>query len=281
MSNPILQSYTDKWLAAHPAQQLSLSFLNTPQRDIRLALAALEQELVTAAYGISEPQVAATKLNWWAEELGGAIASGGRHPLTQTLFADETVRQIDASLWLAPVMAALRQLDDATAGDFAAQLAAAEAFHGALAALETRIWFGARAEPARAARVASLDHLLHALTRLKENASAERLPLPMARLARHGLDRESLTDDSPHRREAVHEQLVDLLDAWQEAFRLPGPLSIFRGLDARLDQRWTRQALRARQPLARLRHMQEHQAGFATLRLAWSAARACRAVRID
>lgn len=280
MSNPILQSYTDKWLAAHPAQHLGLSFVNSPRRDIHLALAALEQELVTAAYGISEAQVAATKLNWWAEELGGAIASGGRHPLTQALFADEAIRQIDAGMWLAPIMAALRQLDDATAPDFAAQLAAAEAFHGALAALETRVWFGAQAEPARAARVASLDHLLHVLARLKENASAERLPLPMARMARHGLDRESLTDDSPERRAAIHAQLADLRDAWQKAIRLPGPLSTFRGLDARLDRRWTHQALRARQPLARLRHAQEHQTGFATLRLAWSAARACRA-RID
>lgn len=277
MSDPALQSHIEKWLAAHPAQQLSLPFVRAEWRDTRLAMAALEQELITAAYGISEPQVAATKLNWWAEELSGATVSGGRHPLVQALFADDAVRRIDAGMWLAPVMAALKQLDVATAPDFATQLDTAETFHGALAALETRLWFGANADPAHAARIATLDHLLHAVTRLKENASAERLPLPMSRLARHGLDRESLADDSPQRREAIREQLADLLAAWRQARRQPGPLSVFRGLDARLGQHWLHKALRADKPLARLRRVQERQTGLGTLRRAWSAARASRA----
>lgn len=279
MTDPTLHSYIDKWLSARPAQQLALPFVRDNRRDVYLALAALEQELATAAYGIGEPQVAVAKLNWWGEELGGAIASGGRHPLVKALFADPDVRAVDPVLWIAPVMAALAQLDLATSADFATQLDTAERFHGALAALETRIWFGPDADATRATRIASLDHLLQSATRLKENAANERLPLPMARLARHHLDRSGLESDSPERRAAMAAQLDDILTYWRQVWALPGPLSLFRGLDARLGQRWARHAARAGDPLARLRHAQTHQTGFSTLRLAWSAARAARSQR--
>lgn len=279
MSDPVLHSHIDKWLAAHPAQRLSLAFIAPDRRDPYLAMAALQQELVTAAHDIRESQVAATKLHWWGEELSGAAVSGGRHPLVQALFADAAVRTIEPDLWLAPVMAGVKQLDAATASDFTGQLEMAESFHGALAALDTRLWFGPEADPAHAARIASLDHLMHALTRLNENAHAERLPLPMSRLARHGLDRESLTLDSDARRQAVRAQIDDLLQAWHDAPRLPGPLSSFRGLDERLGRHWLHQARRATDPLDRLRGVQRRQTGFTPLRHAWSAARASRRVR--
>ena len=64
--------------------------------------------------------------------------------------------------------------------------------HGALAALETAWWFGAEASSERAARVAALAHLLYALRRLEQDAERDRLPLPMARLARFGLARPQL-----------------------------------------------------------------------------------------
>ena len=276
MNDPAVRSHVDKWLAAHPAQRLSLPFIAAPRRDLYLALAALEQELVSAAYGIREPHVAATKLNWWAEELGGAVVGGGRHPLVQALFADAGVRALAPELWLAPPMAALQQLEAGTPADFPAQLAAAAPFHGALATLETRLWFGPDADPARATRVASLDHLLQRLTRLEAHADDERLPLPMSRLARHGLDRDSLGRDDTSRRDAVHAQIIDLIQAWHEAMRLPGPLSTFRGLDARLGRHWLQTARRAGAPVKRRRAAQTPQTGFGTLRRAWSAARASR-----
>jgi phytoene synthase len=281
MSDPAVQSYIDKWLDARPAQRLSLPFLDPAQREVRLAMAAIEYELVNAAYAIAEPEAATTKLKWWAEELAGAVASGGRHPLVKVLFADARVRGFDPQLWLAPVTAALAQLDTATPADFATQLAQAQAFHGALAALETRLWFGPDAESERAARIASVDHLLHALSRLGEDASTHRLPLPMARLARHGLDREALAADTSARRAAMREQLTDIIEQWRAAWRQSGPLSVFRGLDARLDGHWLRTGRRARRPLTRLRQVQRHQMGPGTLRRAWSAARAANAVHVD
>ncbi len=282
MTDPTLRTYVDKWLAARPAQHLALAFLGDRQRDVRLALAALEQELISAAYGIREPSVAATKLNWWGEELAGAPVSGGRHPLVKALFADADVRAVDPTLWVGPIMPALAQLDQATPADFATQLAMAERFHGALARLETRIWFGAGADAARAARMATLDHLLQATTLLQEHASAARLPLPMARLARHHLDRDGLGHAGAARRAALTEQLADLRTHWREAWTLPGPLSLFRGLDARLGERAARRAGHAARPLARLREdHRRHQTGLVALRMAWSAARAARRKQVD
>lgn len=277
MTDPTLHTYVDKWLAARPARHQALPFLRDTRRDIMLAFGALEHELASATYGIAEPEVAITKLNWWGEELGGAAASGGRHPLVKTLFADPAVRDIDPTLWLTPVMAALARQDQATAPDFATQLERTEAFHGALATLETRICFGVDADPARAARVASLDYLQQALSVIRENAATERLPLPMDRMARHHLDRNDLTGDGDACRAAVSEQLADLVAQWRLARQLPGPLSLFRGLDARLGQRWALRAARSGDPLTRLRHEQKRQTGFSTVRMAWSAARAARA----
>ena len=177
----VLQGFIDKWLAVQPQQRIALAFVDGRRYPGHVALAALEQELLGAAYGIREPQVAAAKLNWWAEELAGAAASGGRHPLTQVLFDDERAHAIASELWLAPVLAAMAQLEQGTAADFSAQLAAATPLHGALATLETAWWYGSDVSPERAARTAVLNHLLYALLRLEQDAEHDRLSLPMQR----------------------------------------------------------------------------------------------------
>lgn len=269
-----LQSYVDKWLAVQPAQRLALAFVDPAKYPGHVALAALEQELLSAAYGIREPQVALGKLNWWAEELSGAAASGGRHPLTQVLFEDERAHAIAAERWLAPVLAAMAQLEEGTAADFPAQLAAAGPLHGALAALETAWWYGNEASPGRAARVAALGHLLHALRRLEDDAERDRLPLPMARLARYGLARNTLRERSAARDEAIRAQLVDLRSGWREAARLPGPLGVFRALESHEAERLLHRALGASDPLVVLQ--QGGRGGFGSTFAAWRAARRWR-----
>ncbi len=270
-----LQSYVDKWLAVQPQQRVALAFVDPRQHAGHIALAALEQELLGAAYGIREPQVAAVKLNWWAEELAGAAQSGGRHPLTQVLFDDERAHALPVERWLAPVRAAITQLEDGTPADFAAQLAAAQPLHGALAALETAWWFGPQASPERAARVAVLAHLLHALRRLHDDAERDRLPLPMTRLARFELARSALRTRSEARDLAIRAQLADLAAAWDEASRLPGPLGVFRALEARQDARLVRVAQKADDPLAMLQNGL-HGGGFGNTLAAWNAARRWR-----
>ncbi|HET7359977.1 MAG TPA: squalene/phytoene synthase family protein [Rhodanobacteraceae bacterium] len=273
MNDAALQSYIDKWLAAEPAQRIALAFAGA-QREPGAALAALQREWIAAAHGIGEPQVAAAKLHWWAGELAGAGASGGRHPLTRALFATGNGRRLPAECWLAPVLAALAGLEVGTPADFAGQLRQAEAFHGALAALETAWWFGAAADSTRAARMATLGHVLRATAQLGRDASGERLPLPMARLARHGLDRDSLRHDSPARRDALRAQATDLAAAWRRAWQLPGPLTPLRGLEARLGERLARRVARAAQPLAVLQAGLARTGGPGTVLRAWSAARA-------
>jgi phytoene synthase len=123
VSQAPLQSYLDKWLAARPAQRVAMPYVRTPELAGHLALAALEHEWTDAAHGIREPQVAQAKLHWWAEELAGAAFSGGRHPLTQALFAAPRTGEIDLALWLAPLEAAMSQVEAATPADFAEQQA--------------------------------------------------------------------------------------------------------------------------------------------------------------
>jgi phytoene synthase len=271
--NAVLQGFIDKWLAVQPQQRVALAFVDGRRYPGHVALAALEQELLGAAYGIREPQVAVAKLNWWAEELSSAAASGGRHPLTQVLFDDERAHAIASECWLAPVLAAMAQLEQGTAADFSNQLAAAMPLHGALARLETIWWYDVDASPARAARVAILNHLLYALLRLEQDTERDRLPLPMARLARHGLSRAQLRAPGHTRQQAVRAQLDDLLAGWREAEALAGPLSVFRAVESRHGSKLAQHAARAGDALAALQAGQPR-AGLATALQAWKAARA-------
>lgn len=265
-----IQSYVDKWLAVQPAQHLALVFVKPVRHLGHLALAALEQEIIAAAYGIREPTVALNKLNWWAEELSGAMVSGGHHPLTQALFADARAQAISAELWMAPALEAMAQFEDGTAADFTAQLAAATPMHGALAALETAWWYGPAANPARAMREAVLSHTLHALRRLEDDADRDRLPLPMAQLARYGLARTALAAPSDARNAAIGAQLDDIQGAWREAARLPGPLSVFRALESHEARRLLRRCRRAGDVLKALQNGQH--SNYGTTWAAWRAA---------
>lgn len=269
----VLQGFIDKWLAVQPQQRIALAFVDGQRYPGHVALAALEQELLSAAYGIREPQVAAAKLGWWAEELAGAATSGGRHPLTQVLFDDERAHTIANELWLAPVLAAMAQLDQGTAADYPSQIDAAMPLHGALAALETAWWYGAEASPGRAAQVAVLNHLLYALLRLDKDTERDRLPLPMARLARHGLDRTQLGKPSTQRQQAIEGQLADLLGSWKASSASPGPLSVFRALESRHASRLARRAAGSADALVTLQADQSR----TRLSTAWQAWRAALA----
>ena len=272
MTDGATQSFVDKWLAVQPQQRVALPFVDESVRDAHVALAAFEQELIASAYGVREPQVAAAKLQWWAEELSGAAASGGRHPLTKQLFADERARRVPADRWLAPVLAAMAQLEQGTPSDFNAQVAASRGMHGALAALENAWWFGTDAPVEAASRIATLSHLVFALSRLELDAERERLPLPMSRLARHGLSRGQLKDDTPARREALKAQLAELAAGLREALALGEPLSTFRGLEGRTALSTARAAAKATEPFREL-HLRQSRSGPATAIRAWLAAR--------
>ena len=169
----------------------------------------------------------------------------------------------------------MAQLEQGTAADYSAQIDAAMPLHGALAAMETAWWYGADAAPIRAAQVATLNHLLYALLRLEQDAERDRLPLPMARLARHGLSRTQLRSAGEARQQAIKAQLDDLLASWKAAATLPGPLSVFRGLESRHACKLARRAARAGDALAALQAGQPRSNLITTLQ-AWQAARVWR-----
>jgi 15-cis-phytoene synthase len=188
------------------------------------------------------------------------------------LFDDERAHAMPKERWLAPVLAAMAQLEEGTAVDFAAQLNAASSLHGALAELETHWWYGASASPTRAARVATLSHLLHALRRLQDDADRDRLPLPMASLARFSLNRANLRERGDARDQAIKAQLGDIQSSWADAGRLDGPLSVFRALEAGQGEWLLRRAARAGEPLAALQQGAPD-GGFRITLRAWNAAR--------
>lgn len=268
-----LQGRVDKWLQAHPQQRTAVNFVHRTRYAAHYALQALEQEMLDAAYGAREPQVVAIKLQWWVEELSAAPASGGHHPLTELLFADRHARGIAVSTWVAPAQAALAQLGRGTAADFPAQLEAAGALHGALATLETQWWYGSHASAQRATRVAVLSHLLQALRGLAEDADRDCLPLPMARLAQHGLNREQLRQGGPALVEAVRDQLRDLRRSLVESTGLPGPLSVFRAVQWREARQSVAHALAAGNSQAALAVVPARTGLWDTL-LVWRAAMA-------
>lgn len=260
------------WRESHPQLEPAWAFLRAdPRHEIYAAFAALEQEWLNAVYAIREPHVAAVKLQWWAEEMQLARAGAARHPLTRAVFADERARAIPPRFWDEAMQAAMLVLDPAPAADFPAQLAATRPLHGALARIETALWFGADANPERAQAVAAAQHGVELLRNLPDEIEHGRAPLPMALLARHGLSVAELASGSEARDAALRDQARALRQALAETDKMAGPLSLFRGLQARLDRRALRAAATAADPL---RALCKGQGGVRGLLDAWNSARA-------
>lgn len=272
MADGALETWLQAWRAAHPQLEPAWVFLRTdPRRGLYVALAALEQEWLDAVYAIREPHVAAVKLQWWGEELQLAQTGAARHPLTQALFADEHLRALPWRVWEEVMEAAMLALDTAPPSDLAAQLAAAKPLHGALARIETALWFGVDAGAERAQAIAAVQHCAALLRNFSNELEHGRSPLPMALLARHGLGLADLEGRSPGRDAALRDQARILGQALAETDKMPGPLSLFRGLQARLDRRALRAAAKAAEPL---RALCKGQGGVRGLLDAWSEARA-------
>lgn len=276
MSDDALASYLSHWREADPQRATAWLFLRHAERLRFGALAALQDEWLKAVRDAREPQVAATKLGWWREEVQRAAQGEARHPLTQALFADARARAVPVACWTAPVDASLLALAALPAADLAAQLAAAKPLATAFAELETRVWFGGQAESARAAAVIAIMQLVTSLRALGTTAGNGRPSLPMRLLARHGLTLDDLARDGEARRAAVHDQVVDLERELACAATMPGPLSLFRAVGLLHDLHALRRAVHADDPLAVLRVPEP---GFRSLLKTWRAARIWRGYR--
>lgn len=77
----------DKAAPAGSSLHYSLLWVPPPERAAVLAVHALRRELREAAVEVSDPGVAAAKLDWWRQELDRLGEGAPRHPITQALQA--------------------------------------------------------------------------------------------------------------------------------------------------------------------------------------------------
>jgi phytoene synthase len=261
------------WRAASHARAIAWLFLRPDERIRFGGVAALQQEWLRAIRDINEPQVAMAKLGWWREEMQRAVAGEARHPLTQGLFADARIRAVPLPLWTAGVEAAVLAIDAPPAADVATQRAAVAPLAAAFAAQETCVAFGLGAVSDGSAAVWAAGILVANLRALASEVGHGRSPVPMNLLARHGLTREELLQDSPARRSALRDYVVELQRALADAAKIPAPLTLFRSVQLRSEQQSLRLALRNPDPL---RGLHEQRSGLRDVLKTWRAARISR-----
>lgn len=278
MSEATFEGYLGAWRDALPQRRLAWLFLDPQERVSCGGLAALQQEWLRALGDIGETQVTAVKLAWWREEMERAARGEARHPLTQGLFADARVRALPVAVWTAALDAALARLSAPPPADFAVQQAAVMPLAEALATQETRVAFGSGADAGKAAQVCALGLLVANLRGLASEVAHARSPLPMNLLARHGLTRDGLLDDSPARRAALRDCTGDLEQALAKAAKMAAPLTLLRSVQLAGDLRSLRAALRADDPWQGLR---ETRSGLRDVLKTWRAARISRRVSND
>ncbi|MGH8125726.1 MAG: squalene/phytoene synthase family protein [Rhodanobacteraceae bacterium] len=252
MSDSAFDGYLTQWREASPQRAAAWRFLHREERVRYGALAALENEWLRILREVREPQVAAAKLGWWREEMQRAMQGQARHPLTQVLFADVGATAVPAACWAAPIDAAMMVLAPAPAPDLAAQCEGLAPLAGALAVLETQLWFGPCVDSTRASRVTLFARLASGLRALATEVGYGRSPLPMNLLARHGLTIDGLARDDPARRAALRDYGVELERGFSDAAGLSGPLTLFRAIDLRHNLLMLARASRAEDPMAAL-----------------------------
>ena len=203
-----LASFQTKWMAARPELGLALNFVAACDRPAQSAFACLRLELEHTAFGIREAQPAATKLQWWAEELARAGNGEARHPLTQALATHRAFSGVPLRDWYAVISGALTQRDSEPASDRRALLEGYHALYQPLAQIEALLF-----APLDATAVAQVNALARALREtavLGEALRDGRLPLPLDLLARHRLARGDIARSSPAQIAALREWLAEL-----------------------------------------------------------------------
>lgn len=80
-----IDGFVGKWRARWPEWPLAEVFVAPEHRPIALAWAALQQELLDAAWGGRDARPGELKLAWWMEELQGWTQGRRRHPLGRVL----------------------------------------------------------------------------------------------------------------------------------------------------------------------------------------------------
>jgi len=271
MSAEGFAQFEQKWLDAWPENRIIATFLAPAQRPRTLVFGSLIHELSLAAFHVREPQVAATKLAWWREELDAAALGRPTHPITRELFADETARETDPALWPALADGALTQLDLPGAGTLAALIEQLDPFYSAVAQAESALLCDGVGSIEANSALWTFSHLLHDLPQLTPTEG--RLPLPLGLLARHGITRAQLAAATPQRNMLIKDFLDELVLEINGAMGVESVRPLGLRVRTRLDRRRIAAALRVTDPLDYL--LRHPQAGrWSTLWAAWREARA-------
>lgn len=157
MSGGEAEDFVGKWRARWPEWPLAEVFVPPVQRPVVLAWAALQQELLDAAWGGRDARPGELKLAWWMEELQGWSQGRRRHPLGRVLQREPAPwaalavalpalgRSRERPLDVDDAFAALHAVADAAAGIELALFAAAEpTVREATSRLVTATWLVAR-----------------------------------------------------------------------------------------------------------------------------------------
>jgi phytoene synthase len=267
-SQAAIASFEAKWAVAYPELALALRFFPPSQRVARSAFACIAYEIAHAAFRIREPQVAATKLQWWAEELVAMHAGQARHPLTQALAAHVDLSRLPGEAWQPVVVGAIAQRDALPASTFDRLLDEYLKFYRPLATVESALLGGIDA-PAQADAQA-LSRALHETIVLSETLESGRLALPLDLLARHQLARGDLAQASPARAAALCEFFALLAGRMRRIdWRGLSPLAV---ASLHADRQRCCRAERAKDPLA-ASGMGLDRLPLSTVWMTWRAAR--------
>ena len=268
-------SFEQKWLAAYPENALVAVFLPPAQRQRASAFGCLVYELTQTVFHLREPQVAASKLAWWRQELTDAAAGKARHPIALTLFADAQVRASDPVLWPALADAALTHLDQPHASTLALLLEQFEPYSAVVARVEAALFGLDGANIEANAALWTISHLLRELINLPR--SGERLQLPLSLLARYGVTRAGLAEATADRSALARDYLDELAIEINGALGVASTRSLTQRVRVRLDRELVAKAKRAADPLT---YLAAHaQAG--RMRCLWIAWREARAAARD
>jgi phytoene synthase len=261
-------SFEEKWLDAQPENAFVAIFLPADQRRCASAFGSLVHELEQTAYHVREPQVAATKLAWWRQELADAARGNARHPISKVLFADGQAKAVDPDLWSAMAAGASTQIESATAASVPELFNRFAAFYSAVARVEHAL-FPNDAEFADSnAALWTISHLLRELA----NPSQWESQLPLDLLARHGATRAGVASSTTLRTAVLKDYLQALIEQMNNALASGQPPSVSRRVRTRLDLALAAGAQRATDTLV---YLTTHTpAGrWRSLWVAWRAAR--------
>lgn len=178
--------FVAKWLQREPEMAFAEVFCPAPDKSRFRAWGALLHELREALFELSDPAVTQAKSNWWAEELLGLAHGRAQHPLGPALAQE-------SAPWAVLSRAILEQAQEppraANTGEAIAQL---------LPLAEAVVRVEVALFPAQASEAAMRALAVHwLLQRLPAGLRAgDQARIPMHLLARHGMDTQSLSQDS-------------------------------------------------------------------------------------